>query len=172
MRLYFQHYFSFCLTAIRGHETTAHSLGFTLALLATHQDIQEKAFQQLRSIVPEGETPVRSSFECTVDWRLDLLQTYAQILKWNYGLAMTHESLRMFPPVIPSLFFLSNTDLVPQVLILPRYAAHDTVFTTSSIDGKNTPITVPVPQGTKVIVSIVGLHYNRQCYPCVSHDDR
>jgi hypothetical protein len=62
-----------CLTAIRGHETTAHSLGFTLALLATHQDIQEKAFQQLRDIVPEGETPVRSGISCILDRHPDLL---------------------------------------------------------------------------------------------------
>lgn len=110
-----------------GHETTAHSLGFTLALLAMHPDIQEKAFQELRRIVPEGEAP-----------------TYAQILEWKYGLAVTHESLRMFPPI----------------LSLWRYSGHDTVLTTFSTDGRNTPITFPVPQGTKIMVSIAGLHYN------------
>jgi len=55
-----QHYIGYSLngTSTTGHETTAHSLGFTLALLAIHQNLQEKAFKELRSIVPEGDIPV------------------------------------------------------------------------------------------------------------------
>lgn len=109
-----------------GHETTAHSLGFTLALLAIHQDIQERAFQELRNIVPEGETP-----------------TYAHVVKWQYGLAVTYESLRMFPPATT----------------FPKYAAHDMVLTTSSTDGKSS-INIPVPQGTDIMFNIPALHNN------------
>lgn len=67
---------AFKLMPLLGHETTAHSLGFTLALLAAHQDIQEKAFQELRNIVPEGEAPVRSIMLwcCTHLYRTDLCE--------------------------------------------------------------------------------------------------
>lgn len=109
------------------HETTANSMGFTLALLATHQDIQENAFQELRGIVPEGERPA-----------------YTHIVKWAYGLAVTYESLRMYPPVTG----------------FPKYAAEDTVIVTTSADGKNTPITIPVPKGTDLLINLAALHYN------------
>ncbi|KIM26472.1 hypothetical protein M408DRAFT_193558 [Serendipita vermifera MAFF 305830] len=110
-----------------GHETTAHSIAFTLALLATHQDIQEKAFGELRSIVPEGEIP-----------------TYAHVVKWSYGLACIYESLRLYSPVVA----------------FPKKAAHDTVVATYSADEKNTPITVPIPKGSGIMINVVGLHYN------------
>lgn len=112
---------------LAAHETTGHSLGFTLALLAIHQDIQEEAFNELRKIVPQGETP-----------------TYAHIMSWAYGLATIYESLRMYPP-------LSR---------VPKCGVNDKVFTTSSTDGKNTPISIPVPAGVDIMVNIAGLHYN------------
>jgi len=71
-----------------------------------------------------------------------------------------------------SPFYQLTALVISQVLILLRHAAHDTVLTTTSIDGKNTLITVPVPQGTQVIVSIAGLHYNRQFYLSASHIDK
>lgn len=112
---------------LAGHETTAHSLGFTLALLAVHQDIQEKAFLELRSMVPQGEIP-----------------TYGHIVRWTYGLAIMYETLRMYPPALG----------------FPKYAVNDTVITTSSTDGKNTSINIPVPAGTNLMINIAGLHYN------------
>jgi len=40
-------------------QTTAHSLGFAFALLALHQDEQEKLYEHIKSVIPEGKTPVR-----------------------------------------------------------------------------------------------------------------
>ena len=51
---------------------------------------------------------------------------------------------------------------VLQVTGVPKYAAHDTVLTTTSADGKNTPITIPVPKGTDLMINIAALHYSRQ----------
>ena len=52
-----------------------------------------------------------------------------------------------------------------QVTSFPKYAAHDMVLTTSSADGKNTPISVPIPKGTDILIHVAGLHYNRECRP-------
>jgi hypothetical protein len=49
-----------------------------------------------------------------------------------------------------------------QVPGFPRTAAEDTVLTTTSTDGKDTPISIPVPKDTRVFIDVVGLHYNRE----------
>jgi hypothetical protein len=40
--------------------------------------------------------------------------------------------------------------------------AEATTLTTSSTDGKNTPITVAIPKNTRVWIDVLGLHYNRK----------
>ncbi|CAG7849905.1 SubName: Full=Uncharacterized protein {ECO:0000313/EMBL:CCA74263.1} [Serendipita indica DSM 11827] len=112
---------------LAGHETTAHSLSFVLALLAVHQDVQEAAYQSLQKLVPIGES-----------------LSYSHITKWTYGLAIFYEALRLFPPVTS----------------IPKYAAENTSITTYSNDGQNTPVVIPVPKGTVVNISMLGLHYN------------
>ena len=42
----------------KGHETTAYSLAFALALLSIYQDEQEELYKHIRSVVPEGRLPV------------------------------------------------------------------------------------------------------------------
>ncbi|KAG8778193.1 hypothetical protein FRC15_010928, partial [Serendipita sp. 397] len=110
-----------------GHETTAHTLAFVLALLAVHQDVQQKLYESLCELVAE-----------------DGKVTYAEIVRWPYGLAVLNESLRLFPPVSA----------------YPKYAAEDSTFVTYSNDGKNTPIPVFVPKGKHILIDIMGLHYN------------
>ncbi|KAG8807815.1 hypothetical protein FRC17_004255 [Serendipita sp. 399] len=110
-----------------GHETTSNTLAFALARLAVHQDVQQKLYESLRELVPEGERP-----------------TYANIVRWSYGLAVIYETLRLYPPV-PAY---------------PKYAAEDMSFVTYSNDGKNTPITVVVPKDQHILIDIPGLHYN------------
>jgi hypothetical protein len=90
-----------------------------------------------------------------------LPQTYAHIVKWAYGLAITYESLRMYPPVMGFLCDTAVPWLITyQVISFPKYAVNDTVITTSSTDGKNTPISIPVPAGTDMMVNVTALHYN------------
>lgn len=110
-----------------GHETTAHTLAFAVALIAAHAEIQEKLYTSIRELVPRGEAP-----------------TYAAIVKWSYGLSVIYETLRLYPPVVS----------------IPKQATQDTVVTTHSTDGNETPILVPIPKGVPIMLSIVGLHYN------------
>jgi hypothetical protein len=49
-----------------------------------------------------------------------------------------------------------------QVPGFPKIAADDTVLTTTSTDGKNAPISIPVPKDTRVFIDVIGLHYNRK----------
>ncbi|PVF98542.1 cytochrome P450, partial [Serendipita vermifera] len=70
--------------------------------------------------------------------------TYADIVRWSSGLALMYEVLRLYPS-LPGL---------------PKVAAEDTMLHTTSTDGKDTPITVPVPKDTRVLVDVIGIHYN------------
>jgi len=39
-------------------QTTAHTLSFTLGLLALYPDIQEKMFNHIKQTIPDGRRPV------------------------------------------------------------------------------------------------------------------
>ncbi|KAF9555383.1 cytochrome P450 [Agrocybe pediades] len=67
---------------VAGHETTAHTLCFTFALLALYQDEQEKLFEHIKSVL-KGRTP-----------------TYEDMPALTYAMAVYNETLRMFPPVV------------------------------------------------------------------------
>nr|BAL05179.1 cytochrome P450 [Phanerodontia chrysosporium] len=68
---------------LAGHETTAHSLAFTFGLLAMHQDYQEKLYQHVKSVIPDGRLP-----------------TYEEMDKLTECMAVFYETLRLFPPVV------------------------------------------------------------------------
>jgi len=68
---------------LAGHETTANTICFALALLALHPDVQEELFKHIRSVVPDGTRPA-----------------YDHMHMLNYALAVINETLRMFPPVV------------------------------------------------------------------------
>ncbi|KAF5322275.1 hypothetical protein D9619_001909 [Psilocybe cf. subviscida] len=83
---------------LAGHETTAHTLCFTFALLALYPDEQEKLYQHIRETVADGEEP-----------------TYEQMPLLTYSNAVFYETLRMFPPVtgIPKIT-IEDTSLTTQ----------------------------------------------------------
>ncbi|KDR79325.1 hypothetical protein GALMADRAFT_243295 [Galerina marginata CBS 339.88] len=66
---------------VAGHETTAHTLSFTFALLALYPDEQEKLYEHIRSVVPKGREA-----------------TYEEMPLLTYAMAVFYETLRMFPP--------------------------------------------------------------------------
>lgn len=99
-------------------QTTAHTLGFAFGLLALHPDEQEKLYQHILSVLPDGRLPVRShnasidKYKSTtkhVDLRRhakantllsvrDLL--FAKGVCWaDCKCSVFNESLRMFPSV-------------------------------------------------------------------------
>jgi len=67
---------------VAGHETTAHTLCFTFALLALYQEEQEKLYKHIKSIIPDDRIP-----------------TYEEMPLFTYSMAVFNETLRMFPPV-------------------------------------------------------------------------
>ncbi|KAJ3520439.1 hypothetical protein NM688_g9161 [Phlebia brevispora] len=67
---------------LAGHETTAHTLCYALALLALHPDEQETLYQESKRLVPGDQLP-----------------EYENINAFSYCLAILNETLRMFPPV-------------------------------------------------------------------------
>lgn len=43
---------------LAGHETTAHSLCYSLGLLALYQDEQERSYKEIKKAIPENRDPV------------------------------------------------------------------------------------------------------------------
>ncbi|KAJ7584430.1 cytochrome P450 [Mycena floridula] len=66
-----------------GHESTAHTLCYALAMLALFSDEQEKLYQHCKSVVPADQVP-----------------RYQDCSLLKQSLAVFNEALRMFPPVI------------------------------------------------------------------------
>ncbi|KAJ3984113.1 cytochrome P450 [Lentinula detonsa] len=67
---------------VAGHETTAHTLCFTFAMLALYPDQQEILYQHIKSILADGRLP-----------------TYEEMPLFTHSMAVFNETLRMFPPV-------------------------------------------------------------------------
>jgi hypothetical protein len=66
---------------LAGHETTAHSLAWTLALLAAYPEEQDKAYREIMEGDPSEETVIRD------------------YPRFRFLLACYYETLRLFPPV-------------------------------------------------------------------------
>jgi len=64
-----------------GHETTASTLSFAVALLATHPEEQEELYKHVRSVVPDGHLP-----------------TYHDVPRLTRVLAVINETLRLLSP--------------------------------------------------------------------------
>ncbi|KAG5731294.1 putative cytochrome P450, partial [Termitomyces sp. T112] len=77
---------------IAGHETTAHTLCFTFAMLALYQDEQEILYQHIQSVLAQGKLP-----------------NYETMPLFTHSMAVFYETLRMFPPV-PSIPKFSAED--------------------------------------------------------------
>ncbi|GJJ06243.1 hypothetical protein Clacol_000434 [Clathrus columnatus] len=73
------------LFLLAGHETTAHSLAYTLGLLAIHEDEQEKLYRHIIDNLGGVEIP-----------------SYEQMGRFSYVLATFYEALRLFP-IVPAL---------------------------------------------------------------------
>ncbi|TEB40155.1 cytochrome P450 [Coprinellus micaceus] len=74
----FGNLFTFTLA---GHGTTANTLAFALGLLALHPDEQEKLYNDIMSVVPQGSTP-----------------TYDDMTALPRILAVYYETLRLYAP--------------------------------------------------------------------------
>ncbi|OBZ67576.1 hypothetical protein A0H81_12405 [Grifola frondosa] len=133
---------------IAGHETTAHTLAFTFALLALYPDEQEILYQHIKSVLPNGRRPnyedmgsLSYSMACVI-FQGHFFQKFANTDYSAFNNRVFNETLRMFPPVLG----------------IPKSSAEDTTLVTSNAAGEK--LTVPVPQGTYILLHTPGLHYN------------
>ncbi|KAF9450841.1 cytochrome P450 [Macrolepiota fuliginosa MF-IS2] len=68
--------------------------------------------------------------------------TYEEMPLLTQSIAVFYETLRMYPPA-------------PNV---PKRAAEDTTLSTTNAQGET--VTIPLPKGTNLMISLPGLHYN------------
>eukprot|EP00158_Paraphelidium_tribonemae_P007389 Partr_v1_DN28228_c2_g1_i2_m75690 putative cytochrome P450 len=66
---------------LAGHETTAHTLTYTLGMLALHPDIQQRLFESVEEVLHGGRAP-----------------NYEDYADLDYTGAVIYEILRLFPP--------------------------------------------------------------------------
>ncbi|PPQ89474.1 hypothetical protein CVT25_012000 [Psilocybe cyanescens] len=98
---------------LAGHETTAHTLCFTFALLALHEEEQEKLFQHIKITLPDGRMP-------------SLLRNIAPIPTCLYIYATNQLQLN------------NNS----QAASIPKVSAEDTVLTVGNIHGQKRTVPV------------------------------
>ena len=78
-------------------ETTAHTVAAALALLALHEDEQEKAVKSILEALPDGQDPVRlQNLLCDPAILSASCQTFDDFSKLDKVLACFHEAGRMF----------------------------------------------------------------------------
>ncbi|KAJ8086003.1 hypothetical protein PM082_004822 [Marasmius tenuissimus] len=70
------------------------------------------------------------------------IPTYEEMPLFAQSMAVFYETLRLFPPVC----------------VIPKMSAEDTTLVAENAVGETK--VVPVPQGTSISLSVVGLHYN------------
>ncbi|EJT98649.1 cytochrome P450 [Dacryopinax primogenitus] len=88
------------LLLLAGHETTSRSVASTLGLLACHPEEQEKAYQEIESVVGQNQDPDFEDFD-----------------RFAFVQGCFFEGLRMFPSS-PALFRMAMRDTV---LSVPKY---------------------------------------------------
>ncbi|KAL6075522.1 peptidylprolyl isomerase [Balamuthia mandrillaris] len=71
---------------LAGHETTAHSVTFALGLIAAHQEVQQKMYEEIKELMASKEG--------------DEELTYDDYKKLSYVACVFKETLRLFPPAV------------------------------------------------------------------------
>ena len=79
----------------KSDEKTAHSLAWTLALLAAYPEIQDQAYQEIVEIWP----PPSASTDDIFQGRFSTPTTIEDYARFAFILACYSETLRLFPPV-------------------------------------------------------------------------
>ncbi|KAJ7774471.1 cytochrome P450 [Mycena maculata] len=125
---------------LAGHETSAHSLSFAVALLALYPDAQQKIYEETLRVWPDGcpEAASPSSYkEC--------------MPKLQYTLATFYETIRLFTPVA-RLCKLVHADAT--------LTAHRFTPSATGTPTDVAPFAVPVKAGSMIIIDILALHMN------------
>ncbi|KAF5358820.1 hypothetical protein D9758_008567 [Tetrapyrgos nigripes] len=118
-----------------GYETTANTMSFICAVLALYPDIQQKVFEETKSIWPNGAPT-------DVD-EADHKQTFPSLI---YCTAVFRESLRLYPIVSR----------------LGRVVIKDTILRSYRLNASDEPepFDVPIKKGSEVVLDLAAVHRN------------
>jgi hypothetical protein len=132
-------------------------------MLALYPEEQEKLFEHIKSVIPDGQKPVRINppilqeafnADTNTDIRTDAL------VNIFFGRLLRN------PPTVPAGQYISYSRACcicvtcRQVTAVPKTPIEDMSLVTSNIRGEK--CTVPIPKDVSIIVSITGVHYNRK----------
>ena len=73
---------------VAGHETSSHAISFALAAIAVHPEIQRKALEEIRAVVPDGELPVSLLFSYLLISWFDL---------WHLAVILGCHPVQLYP---------------------------------------------------------------------------
>ncbi|KII87854.1 hypothetical protein PLICRDRAFT_54898 [Plicaturopsis crispa FD-325 SS-3] len=123
---------------LAGHETSAHTLSFAIALLALNPAVQQKLYEETSRVWPAGPPDSTSSYK-------------DELPKLEYTTAVFRETLRLYP---------SEPRLVKPVHADTTLTARKfTPYRPGESQSANTFV-VPVPKGSAVVLDIWALHMN------------
>ncbi|KAG5646335.1 hypothetical protein DXG03_003658 [Asterophora parasitica] len=151
---------------LAGHETSAHSLCFSIILLALYPDFQQRVYEEALRLWPDGvpsptnlsafQGPIQSYKESMASLVIVPVNPFSlpheiHVNFQEYTTAVFYETLRLFPPV---------ARLAKHVQLDTRLSARR--FQTNA-KGEVTNVEkydVPIKTGSIVIIDILGLHNN------------
>ncbi|KAJ7204837.1 cytochrome P450 [Mycena pura] len=135
----FSNMFTFLLA---GHETSAHSLSFAVALLALYPDVQRRIYEEALRLWPDG-VPTTAS---TSSYKESMSQL-------PYTLATFHETLRLFPAVV-RIAKVAHADTAVK-------AHHFDTNAKGAVETETVAeMSVPIAAGSVIMVDIRALHHN------------
>jgi len=166
-------------------QTTAHSLCFAFALLALYTEEQDKLYNHIKSIIPDGRIPVRCSpshlptnffnvlfgrpmrkCPCShIPWR-KLPSACMMTWLWEENKPQGDVWSTSHVPSGSQVYWTSTCctteNPLYKVAHIPKIADKDTTLTVTNAQGKTKVI--PVPKGTDVAIVTPALHYNRELW--------
>ncbi|THU83318.1 cytochrome P450, partial [Dendrothele bispora CBS 962.96] len=127
---------------LAGYETTATAVSFSCALLALYPEIQQKVFEEVLTLWPEGPP--------THGEEKEYKQCFSNLI---YTTAVFYEAIRLRPIVSR----LGRKVLKDTILKTYRFTDKD-ASPGLSLDIE--PITIPLKAGSEVIIDVQGVHRN------------
>ncbi|KAG8884272.1 hypothetical protein FRB98_002545 [Tulasnella sp. 332] len=123
---------------LAGHETTAHSLSFALALLALEPDEQDKLYEHTRQVLGDREPSLEDHS------------------KLSRVLAVLYEAIRLFPAVT----FMPKENVEDVSFLVNSALSEADMADPAAMERKDCQKRVFIPKGSSIKINVAGLHYN------------
>ena len=132
-------------------------------MLALYPEEQEKLYEHIKSVIPDGQKPVRTN--PPILWEAFNADTNTDIRTYALVNIFFGRPLRN-PPTVPTGQYISYSRAwcicvtCRQVTVVPKTPIEDMSLVTSNVHGEKR--TIPIPKDGSIIISIIGVHYNRK----------